>query len=407
MGGKLWPVNLEDSLREARQRTLALLSDLSDADLLGPRVGTVNPLQWEAGHVAWFQEFWTCRQAGEQSVLAHADALFDSTRVPHVTRWDLQLPSRQALLDYLARTLELALGRLTDEASTGYDFQRLALFHEDMHQEAFTISRQTLSWPAPPFQASGEPTSGPLIGDATVPAGRYTIGTPTGHPAFAQDNERSAHDVELAEFRIARVPVTQAEFAAFVADGGYVDDRCWSPSGLGFRRALALEHPAAWRRRDGGWERRCFDRWQALEPDRPVVHVSWYEADAFCRWAGRRLPTEAEWEVAALGAAPGSLDWQDLGTVDVGAYPDSDSDVGCRQMLGNVWEWCSDWFAPYPGFVAGPYREFSAPWFYDHKMLRGGSWATRSRLVHTRWRNFYAPTRNDTFAGFRTCASAS
>ena len=166
------------------------------------------------------------------------------------------------------------------------------------------------------------------------------------------------------------------------------------------------------------WLRRAFDRWAPLEPNRAMLHVNWFEADAYCRWRGRRLPTEAEWEFAAGGLektrfpwgeepptpARANLDWRGGGAVDADAWPEGDSSAGCRQLIGNVWEWTATVFGPYPGFVADPYKEYSQPWFGDHMVLRGGCWATRSRLIRNTWRNFYKPDRRDVWAGFRTCA---
>jgi iron(II)-dependent oxidoreductase len=233
--------------------------------------------------------------------------------------------------------------------------------------------------------------AGPWPGDVRVPGGTFTLGASPGADPFVFDNEKWAHRVELTDFRIARAPVTQAEFAGFI-------------------HATGAEPPRDWRRGpDRSWERRLFDRWVPLEPHRPVVRVSWHQARAYCDWAGRRLPTEAEWERAAQGAslADANLDWRAGGTVDVAAHAGGDSAVGCRQILGNVWEWCVDDFAPYPGFVADPYREYSQPWFGTHKVVRGGCWATRSRLLRRAaptWRNFYEPHRADVWCGFRTCA---
>jgi iron(II)-dependent oxidoreductase len=243
------------------------------------------------------------------------------------------------------------------------------------------------------------------------------------------DNEKWAHAVEVAPFRMARAPVTNAEFAAFVDDGGYTRQEWWSYQGWVWHTKARAQHPLYWQRHGQGWQRRHFDTWVPLEPHAPVVHVNWYEAEAYCHWAGRRLPTEAEWEMAASAepvSAHGGLSgrkrrypWGDepptperanldarfSGCVDVGAFPAGDSAFGCRQMAGNVWEWTADAFYPFPGYVVDyPYREYSAPWFGYRRVLKGGAWATRSRLAYNTYRNFFPPARTDVLAGFRTCA---
>jgi iron(II)-dependent oxidoreductase len=225
------------------------------------------------------------------------------------------------------------------------------------------------------------------------------LGAIRGRDRFVFDNEKWAHEVTVAPFKIARAPVTNEDYAKYVDAGG--------PA------------PVYWVKRDNEWFVRRYDRIEPLQPYQPVVHVSWDEANAYCAWAKRRLPTEAEWELAASGPLKKTYPWGDdrptpehanldgraRGLVDVAAHPAGDSRYGCRQMLGNVWEWTSTRFAPYPGFEVDPYKEYSEPWFHTpHMVLRGGAWITRSRLLRNTWRNFYPPHRRDVWAGFRTCA---
>jgi iron(II)-dependent oxidoreductase len=419
------PKVLGDWAQDARGRTLALIGDLDDRQLLGTPLATLNPLLWEIGHVAWFQEKWLLRRDGRASLRTDADALYDSAAVAHDTRWDLPLPSRDATLRYMADIQGEVLERLARRptAEDAY-FTLLAIFHEDMHTEAFTYSRQTLGYPAPRLDAAvlvAETPDQPWYGDVALPSGQYALGASAAEP-FVFDNEKWAHPVEVRPFAMARAPVTQAEFAAFVDDGGYRRREVWSAAGWSWRAGAAAEQPVYWQRVARGWQRRDFDTWVPLEPHRPMIHVGWYEAEAYCLWAGRRLPTEAEWERAASCAGVGQakrrfpwgddgptaerarLDGRGLGCVGVAAHAAGDSACGCRQMIGNVWEWTADVFRPYPGFVPDPYREYSAPWFGDHHVLRGGCWATRGRLLRNTWRNFYRPARRDVFAGFRTCA---
>jgi iron(II)-dependent oxidoreductase len=267
---------------------------------------------------------------------------------------------------------------------------------------------------APPLQGGG-----PQPGDVEIAGGTYLLGALPQEP-FVFDNEKWAHAVEVAPFRIARAAVSQGELAAFVEEGGYRRRELWSAEGWQWRQREAVEGPLYWRREGPAWLRRDFDRWVPLEPHRPVIHVSAHEAEAYCAWAGRRLPSEPEWEAAAAGAGerrrhfpwgqtpPGAehanLDGLRLGCVDVGALAAGDTPEGCRQLLGNVWEWTASAFAPFPGFTPDPYQEYSAPWFGDHRVLRGGAWPTRARLLRNTWRNFYKPERRDVWAGFRTCA---
>ncbi|HLG71756.1 MAG TPA: selenoneine synthase SenA [Chloroflexota bacterium] len=445
-------------LQDARERTLALVGDLSDEQLMGPKLKIVNPPRWEMGHAAWFQEKWTLRHLrGLPPAREDMDALYDSAAIPHDVRWDLPLPTRGETLALMQRILETAIERLGTPSPSDDEvyFHTLSALHEDMHDEALMYTRQALGYAAPSFARKSveDAGAGPLPGDVEVRGGTFLVGTLPDETRFVWDNEKWAHPVEIRPFRIARAPVTQAEFAAFVDDGGYAEQRWWSEAGWKWRQQANAEHPVYWRREaPGRWLRRLWDQWLPLEPHKPVIHVSWHEAQAYCRWARRRLPLEAEWEMAAAAepgetvldtralnqlAAKSQLGLLDLrgraltspwakrrypwgeepptpdranlnaaagNTLDVGALPASDSFFGCRQMIGNVWEWCQDAFWGYPGFVRDPYKEYSEPWFGDHHVLRGGAWTTRGRLVHNAWRNFYTPERQDITCGFRTCA---
>ncbi len=443
------------ALLEARARTLELVSDLSDEQMIGPRLAIVNPLRWEIAHVGWFQEYWILRHLRQlEPVWNVADQMYDSARIAHDTRWDLSLPSKAETIGYTQRILDRVVEQTASNPSRDVNvyndayFLQLALFHEDMHAEAIIYTRQTLGYTEPrltpardvPPGAQVEGERGKMeaatstatllkgLGDAEVPGGTFLLGS-APDDGFVFDNEMWAHPVEVKPFAISRTAVTNAEFAAFVADGGYLNRVFWDVEGWRWRESSEAERPIYWQPISGGrWLRRNFDQWVALENDLPVLHVNWYEASAYCRWAGRRLPTEPEWEMAASSEpAPGgqgiadrkrrypwgdspptpvraNLDWRNMGCLVAHALPASESAFGCRQMIGNTWEWTATAFEPFPGFAAGPYKEYSAPWFGDHKVLRGGCWATRSRLIRNNYRNFYKPDRRDVWAGFRTCA---
>jgi len=421
---------------EAHECTLGLIADLDDGQFTVPLLETVNPFLWELGHVAFFYDAFLSRLLdGTPLVMEGSGTLYDSFLVAHDDRWSLPLPSRQTTLDYKNRVREGVLARLNGRApdaapDAGETYLHLlALMHEDMHIEAFTYMRQTLEYSAP-RQAAGNMAplgeGGPLLGDVEIPGGTFRLGSLPEYP-FVFDNEKWAHEVELKPFRIARAPVTNGEFAEFIEAGGYRRDELWSYEGLLWRTRGGVQHPVYWARgADGGWLRRHFDRLMPIEEHAPVAHVTWHEAEAYCAWAGRRLPSEAEWEMAATvepgnggakgkrrypwgdeppGPALANLDSRHMGCVDVGAFAAGDSPLGCRQMIGNVWEWTASPFYPFPGYVVDfPYKEYSAPWFGYCKILKGGSWATRPRFASNARRNYFLPYRNDGYAGFRTCA---
>jgi len=349
--------DLVSDLRDSRHRSSRVYADLEGERLLGPMLAIVNPPLWEIGHVGWFQEYWCLRRRPDgstgESILAGADRLYDSARVHHDTRWDLPLPDLKATRAYLADVLDKVQERAAREPENedlAY-FVRLATFHEDMHAEAFTYTRHTLGYEFEDFSISSRVSS-----DLQFEKQKYLLGAKPGGQ-FVFDNEKWAHEVEVGPFSIAGAPVTNAQYLAYVEAGG--------------------KAPRYWKKEGGGWRMRRFGRWLPLRPQEPVIHVDWNEAQGYCAWAKRRLPTEAEWECAAAAGKIGP---------------------------SGIWEWTATAFGPYPGFVPDPYKEYSAPWFGDHKVLRGGSFAAPARLLRHTFRNFYLPHRGDVFCGFRTCA---
>jgi EgtB-related family protein len=336
--------DLVAQLRAARSHTRRVADDLTGERELGPKLAIVNPPRWEVGHVGWFQEFWCLRGGSEEvaSILPNADALYNSATVPHATRWSLPLASFADTIAYRDEVLERVIRNVEAGSADPY-FVNLAARHELMHAEAFHYTRQTLGYPA-----SGEPArTSDVQGDRPYPGGEFRLGA-NRDDGFAFDNEKWSHPVVLKPFRMARRPVTYGEYRKF------------------------REPPYS---KDGMVRR--FDRWIPIPDDEPVRHVSWHEAAAYCAFAGRRLPTEAEWECAALSGL---------------------------ENVGRVWEWTASTFLPYPGFLRDPYKEYSEPWFGTHKVLRGASFATPPGVSHARFRNFYTPERADIFAGLRTCA---
>jgi iron(II)-dependent oxidoreductase len=388
--GRAW---LADALRAARADTLATFRAYRRAlpDLAVPLRAGLNPPLWELGHVGWFQDFWIARNPAlsdgpradpdaprRSAGGADGDALYHSSFVEHAARWSLPLPGVDETLGTLEAQLDrtLALLARSDEDDDALYFFRLVLLHEDMHHEAALYMAEQLDVPvdAPGLSPSPLPDPPPQV---VLDAGVRRLGEATA--GFAFDNELGAHDAPAGPATLDAQAVRWAEYLPFVESGGYRDPRLWCESGQRWLRETGTTGPAALRRGDHGWLRRRGGRWTPLDPREAACHLNAFEARAWCRWAGRRLPTEAEWERAAL-ERPDAFRW------------------------GDVWEWTASPFEPFPGFRPHPYRDYSAPWFDGRPVLRGGSWMTQPRIAHPRYRNFFRPHRTDVPAGLRSAA---
>ena len=419
--------DLIQPLLDARDVELRLFESLSESQLLGEKAHFLEPPIWEIGHVGWFQEVWLLRHLDKAAPLnGDADAIYDSFNVSYKLRWDHAYPSRAQSLKYISEILKRSIGRFDGREPDERDayFYTLAARHEEMHAENLALVLTSLGYAQPAISAKAEePTVDEAFRahDVAVPGGTFQLGAAPDEP-FVFDNEKWAHPVSLKPFHIAAAAVTNQEFRAFVDDGGYLRREAWSARGWDWRRRAGIVRPLFWVQDGNQWFERSFDQTNTLKPWHPICGVSWFEAEAYCKWAHRRLPSEAEWETAASfdpksgkkrrfpwGDSPptprqANLGYRHGGTVDVRAFPESDSALGCRQMIGNVWEWVADTFEPYPGFICDPYKEYSAPYFGSKKVLRGGAWTTSGRLIRNTWRNFFMRQRRNIFAGFRTCA---
>lgn len=384
------------ALADARGHTLRLFGAVRSAlgnRLEVPYAETINPPLWELGHVGWFEEFWIARNTERLrgvaarleapravSLLAKADSLYDSSKVAHASRWHLDLPDASRTVAYVAQVRERSLALLASCAADddALYFFRLALLHEAMHHEAGVMIAQALALDVGAALAASAPAATPVAVQASIPATTLALGMAEG--GFAFDNELGAHELELPAFTIDRAPVTWQAYLPFVEAGGYDDPKAWTSAGWTWRlHHLPNGLPRYLERREGGrFQRAQFGGWVDLDPQQPAVNLSQHEALAWCVWAGRHLPTEHEWTRAV-------------------------AHTGAGLVWGEVWEWTSSAFAGWPGFTPHPYRDYSQPWFDGRPVLKGGSFASPSRIKHPRYRNFFPAGRNDVFAGFRSC----
>ncbi len=384
---------LLNAFGEARAATLAATLDLSDEQWRVPYHRGIQPTAWDLAHIAWFAEFWLLRGphridvagnvladgvlADSERAIIGLDERYDSARIAHRARWEMPLFERGELLERMAQQLQACTDHIArrDDASTLYH-ARFAVLHELMHMEALLWTRGILGYPAPADLTMRRFTASPEV---FVAGGAFAIGQGHDEDRFAFDNELPGRMVQLEAFCIDATPITNGQFLALVQADGYRRTELWPGRAGTWLAREQRTQPERWRRlANDRYEHRWFHQWAPLPLDEPVVHINAFEAEAYCRFVGRRLPRAAEWEVAADRMAWGH----------------------------SVWEWTADAFAPFPGFRPGPYTTYSAPWFHAQREMRGGAFATHALMHDRRYRNFFLAQRTDIFAGFRTAADA-
>jgi iron(II)-dependent oxidoreductase len=437
-------------LLAARDRTTLLTTVVDEADLTRQHSPLMSPLVWDLAHIANQEELWLLRAVGGRDAMyPRMDPLYDAFEHPRATRPSLPLlaPSEARAYGHevRGRVLDLLEGMRFEAAAggpagtlagqppgsrelteAGFAFGMVAQ-HEAQHDETMLATHQlragapALSAPLPPSAPAG---SAALPAEVLVPGGPFTMGT-SAEP-WALDNERPAHQVDVPAFWLDTTPVTNAAYIEFIADGGYDDPRLWTAEGWDYRQRAGLAAPLFWERSGREWARTSFGVTAPVVADEPVLHVCWHEADAYARWKGRRLPAEAEWEKAArLDPASGRsrrYPWGDadptpelanlgqryLRPAPAGSYPAGAAPCGARQLIGDVWEWTSSDFLPYPGFESWPYKEYSQVFFGpEYKVLRGGAFGVSPVACRGTFRNWDYPARRQIFAGFRTARSAT
>ena len=423
---------LHHQLGGLRGRTFGMVHPLSYQDLHGQHSSLMSPIVWDMGHIANFEEYWLLRELdGRAAHDPQLDELYNPFDNPRWSRGDLPILDRDAATTYLneVRGDTVSLLDRSDFRSDnplerdGYVFD-MVVQHEAQHQETVlqALDLRTDIEPYEPARSPARPPGARTVVDTqrvTIPAGRFRMGTDDRLAAY--DNERPSHTVDVGAFAIDRFPVTSRRYAEFVAAGGYDEPRHWTHEGWKWRTETGHDAPQGWiPDLEGGWLVRRFGHIVALDPAEPVQHVSFHEAQAFATWSGGRLPTEAEWEKAALwdpasdrsrvypwgDRVPGSdvanLDHRAWGPVAVGSYPRGASPLGVEQMIGDVYEWTTSWFQGYPGYATFPYPEYSEVFFgEEYRVLRGASWATAREVARGTFRNWDWPIRRQIFAGFR------
>jgi iron(II)-dependent oxidoreductase len=425
---------LAGRLQEVRARTLLLVERLSDEALNQVHDPLMSPIAWDLGHIATFEDLWLAQTAfGRDPLRADLGRVYDPFTAPRTERGALPYLRGAEVLQHMEAVRDRTLALLEDANLSGSGEELLAdgfvhemvLRHEQQHTETILQTLQIMvSEPYEPPVRRPLPRADAVAADmAFVPGGPFEMGA-ASH-GFAYDNERPRHARDVPGFLIDRVPVANGQMAEFIEAGGYRRPELWAAEGWAWREREAVELPRYWSCDDGAYMVRSFGAEAPVDPALPACHVSWYEADAYARWAGKRLPTEAEWEKAAA-CDPGAGEsrahpWGEqaaservanlgqlgFGPAPCGAYRGGESPCGMRQAAGDVWEWTASAFEGYPGFRAFPYREYSEEFFGGpYRVLRGGSWATQAEAVSNTFRNWDYPQRRQIFAGFRCAADA-
>jgi iron(II)-dependent oxidoreductase len=428
-----WRAQVADVLTRARDRSRLLTEAVDEDELVRQHSPLMSPLVWDLAHIGNQEELWLVRDVGGRApVRQDIDHLYDAFKHARADRPSLPLLGPAAARRYVSEVRDKVLEVLAHSPMEGrplvdnaFAFGMVAQ-HEQQHDETMLATHQLRAGAAvldaspPPAAPTGTSL---LCAEVLVPGGPFTMGTST--QPWALDNERPAHVVELAPFFIDTAAVTNGAYLAFIDAGGYDEPTWWSAQGWAFRQKADLSAPLFWRREADTWWRVQFGIHERVVPSEPVVHVSFYEAQAYAAWAGRRLPTEAEWEKAARwdpatgrsrsypwgDEAPGpqhaNLGQRHLRPAEAGAYPLGASPLGVQQLIGDVWEWTSSDFHGYPGFTAFPYPEYSLVFFgSDYKVLRGGSFGSDAVAVRGTFRNWDYPIRRQIFAGFRCARDA-
>ncbi len=423
-------------LHRARGRTLALIAPLSEQQLEAVHSPLMSPLVWDLGHIAAYEDLWLVHRYGGRDLLrADLAAAYDAFETPRAERGEIEILDREGAKAYMQGVRERTRAVIEQLGVGDGRLHEMVLQHEHQHNETMlqTLRLARIPWPlaaghrgAPTWErdlvsSMAAPTGLELL---DVPAGPFQMGAPDER--FSYDNERPRHEVDVPAFRIGATPVTNAGWLAFVRAGGYERREWWSPEGWAARNEIELALPGGWRANGEQIREWHGGRWEPLRLDRPVSHVCWYEADAFARAHGLRLPTEAEWEKAATfdprdgetlswpwGSAPPSPKLANLygdgrfATAPVGAHPEGAAPSGALGMIGGVWEWTATPFGGYDGFHADPYPEYSEVFFGEpYRVLRGGSWASDPSVATATFRNWDLPQRRQIFAGLRLAGDA-